>query len=693
MKYEDVLNSMAGQQGGNAPPARQGGFHYEDATRLVQGDIAPENNSRFGGYDRLSPIDYIKLGAVDTGQGQLRVIADAMGVDPKYVGRVGDKIQYFDPETRQVRIVDTDGLAQKGYEFFGNLVGKLPTAVGSVVGGVLGTAGGPAGTVAGGIAGAGLGEAGRQLIGSTMEDKTASHVLGEVGKEMAWEAPFAGAAGVGMRAARNKLVHELQQDAGRLNHAAMRELSEAEARHGVPLTVAERTGLPSMLNEQIRLANKPGSGDVLRPWLDERGKKVFDAIERYADAYSDVGSVYDANKATKSAFAGTIGDMKAARTKAASPLYEKAFKEAGAVDVTPVMRSISEELPKLAGRHEKRMQDVLGMLGGKSEGGMMPLETLDNVKKAIDDMIGTARKDENMHLVSRLTGVKNNLVNLADEASPSYKQARETWRTYEDKASGFNVNDLSEGMVGEIADKSMREREADAINMLFGKNSSPEIVLKARLTVGRENPEAWNAMIKGYLLDNLYSIKATSGHATHPNVGGMFFKRTLGDPQQKAMLKTAMTPEQFATFEEIGKLLELTGKAAGKESGTHWLMAMDARAKNQAPKGAVARTARIAEGLNPLSWENKADRAIQGLEASKVTDFERALAEALVRPDGLSKIRYLQILTPSEQRLRAGVTMFINDMLGASGSTATGSSYSDVPLRDPAKWQQYSGQQ
>lgn len=674
-------------------------FLAHDPT-AIRAQGANDRPLQIGESREMGLLDYAKLGLVDTPEGRINVIAQAMGVDPKYIGRQGDRMMYYDPQTGTRHDITTEGLGPKSMEFAGSLIGKALPIAGSMAGAAAGTPAGPGAMWAGGVGGAMVGEAGRQALGSMLEKKTPMGIAAEIGIEGATELLPGGAAYLGMKGARSRLAHELQNggivDAGRVSR-----LQELENRFGIPLTQAERTGLPSMLIEQKRLLNKPGASDVLRPWLDDRGKKVFDAIESFASDFSNVDSVYDANRMTKDAVTNTVTNLKRARTEAANPLYKQAFEEAGEVDVSGVVGMIEKDLPKLAGKQEQKAKDILSMLGGKMarETGpdgkevvrpVIPLEVVNNIKLELDDMIAGAQAGGNTNLVAKLTSTKNALVDAADAASPTYREARDAWRGYTDPKSGVKVADVADGLIGEVGSRQRWERESDAIRTIFGAGSSPETILRARMTVGAENPDAWNAMLKGYLLDNLRSIKAVSGEAVNPNIGGLYFKRTLGDPHQAAMLKAAMTPEQFEKFEAIGELLHLSSKAGGKESATHYLSAADAKAERMAPKGVIAGTARALEAVNPLSWENKARSWIGGLEADAVERFERALAEAMVRPDGLNKIRYLQVLTPNQQRFRAAATMFADDMLGSAAETSTSSPRSmGVPLRDPSQWMEY----
>lgn len=681
--------------GGNATATQD--FLDFDPTAIS----APGANSRplkIGESREMGLMDYAKMGLVDTPEGRINVIAQAMGVDPKHIGRQGDRMMYYDPQTGAQHDITTEGFGPKAMEFAGSIIGKGFPIAGSMAGAAAGVPAGPAGMLAGGVGGAMLGEAGRQLVGSRLENKTAGGVASEIGLEGLSELIPGGAAYLGMKGARSRIAHELQNggtiDAGRVNR-----LQELENRFNIPLTQAERTGLPSMLIEQKRLLNKPGSSDVLRPWLDDRGRKVFDAIESFAGDFSPVDSVYNANKMTKDAVTDTVKKLKTDRTAASQPLYQRAYEEGKAIDITDVKRNIDGQLKNLVGSQEEKMrrvsnilkdkaQTVVGLDGAKRE--VLPLNILDNLKQEMDDMISSAKANGNTNLVERLTSAKNSMLEVADTAAPTYPQAREAWKSYVDPQSGIPVADVAEGLVGEVAQRQRWERQSDAINTIFGAGSSPEIVAKARLTVGAENPDAWNAMLKGYLLDNLRSIKAVSGEAVNPNIGGLYFKRTLGDPHQASMLKAAMTPEQFEKFEAIGELLHLSSKAGGKESATHYLSAADAKAERMAPKGVIAGTARALEAVNPLSWENKTRGWIGGLEADAVERFERALAEAMVRPDGLNKIRYLQVLTPNQEKFRAAATMFADDMLGSAVETATSSPRSmGVPLRDPSQWMEY----
>lgn len=111
----------------------------------------------------------------------------------------------------------------------------------------------------------------------------------------------------------------------------------------------------------------------------------------------------------------------------AGPQIRKLYEDAagGAIEMTPRLSSIIEKSPTVSeamARARKSLADVEAM--GQS---VSDVRVFDQAKKEIDDMIGVAIRQGEGAKVSRLTGIKNALVDEIDSAVPAYKQARDAF--------------------------------------------------------------------------------------------------------------------------------------------------------------------------------------------------------------------------------------------------------------------------
>lgn len=172
---------------------------------------------------------------------------------------------------------------------------------------------------------------------------------------------------------------------------------------------------PNMSMQARGAYTRPGEAQtVIRDALVNRGnqagQRIEGAVNQSLGAQSDVLQTAD--------------DIISARRAAAKPLYDAALP-------TPVPPS--DELTSLLQRPSaqaalKQAQNNILDRGGVFDIKNPTVELLDEVKKALDDVIEPARRAGEGAKVSTLTTLKNDIVKFADNVSPEYAQARQSFQ-------------------------------------------------------------------------------------------------------------------------------------------------------------------------------------------------------------------------------------------------------------------------
>lgn len=172
---------------------------------------------------------------------------------------------------------------------------------------------------------------------------------------------------------------------------------------------------PNMSMQARGAYTRPGEAQtIIRDSLVTRGNNAGQRIE---------GAV-NQSLGNQTNVLQTADDIIAARRAVAKPLYDVALP-------TPVPQS--DELTALLQRPSaqsalKQAQNNILDRGGVFDLKNPTVELLDEVKKALDDVIEPARRAGEGAKVSTLTTLKNDIVKFADNVSPEYAQARQAFQ-------------------------------------------------------------------------------------------------------------------------------------------------------------------------------------------------------------------------------------------------------------------------
>lgn len=640
--------------GGKAKPEKQDTF----SANLKQVKDAQEGSAEFGTLTKASMVDDPKT--------KLRIFAkDRFPNLPE-----NEAISRYGIVDGEILYVDEDGKVKSetssGAKNFGaGMVANTPAIVGGVVGSALGVAGGPPGILAGGALGAAGGKGFSKAAANLMFDEPQS-VSGNV-KDMATEALFeAGGNLLGLTFAKF-LTKGSARDIAKLNPQAVDEITRKAKQIGVDLNVPQRTNLPSSKAKFDVLASMPTSRDIIAESSQRQAKQAEQAAESFIGMVSKVADVDEAGSIAREGAKKVIAKLTQERSQAARPLYQKAFSE---------FQEFSEDhLTRLAQLRQspsfrdaervatRLLQDDLATMGAKEMPQAGALRDLHYTKLALDKLIGDSAKGS-YSKTSRgaLIGLKNELLNIMDTASPTYKQARDTFSHMTP-----NIVSVQDGIISKVA--GLKDEQAlEAARMVFSDGRSPAAVERMRkLFVMSGLEDDWNALLSSHLRETFAKAGqefATSGGAV--NQAPKWRAALVGNPRQYRLMEKAMSPPQFKAFNDMMDVFDAMGRTASAGAGSQTMTRQEGARllRDEAGAGAVGQASKL------LSPQTVGSRLGEWLQEVRLGNHAERLAEVMTSPDGIRRLKELKRLSPNDQRFIAGASSLFGISLRQTNKAA-----------------------
>ena len=600
-------------------------------------------------------LDLIAAGTADQPEYQVRYLAAKRFPDIP----IEQAMSRYGSQNGKIFYVGDDG---KLYSETPNIVDRffmasskaLPIAGGTAAGvaaapmvtsGPAGVAGAMGIASAGGAAGEGIRqEIGRQLTGEPISTG-----------EIATEAGFA-AGGEFVGALFSKILgRQVARDVSRMNPEDVKVLKGLADKYGIELTPAELTNLPTLKAQQKALGNLTPSADTMADFYTKRSFQVDDAVGKALQTVSTVDSPEIAGQLVRTAAKNAMDDIASQKAAQASPLYRKAFQSSGEVNTKSVLDLIDSELKNAKGSMKAQLQRARKLLvqeispeekaAAKASG--VDIQDIPDTslvgnhyaKMELDNMIDTARESGVGKTTKRqLVAIKNKLLSEMDNVSPEYKAAR---KIYADLAP---VEDsIREGVVGVIADLKDTRLQTIASKLFDPKNIGPESAKKARMLLRGADPEGWQAIKRAWLQNQWDHASKEFSTVGNLNRGAKFRALLFGDRNRQNLMKELLDPQEYKMLDEIGKVLEASGRVKPVGSDTAW---------NQE----VMRVERNAAG-SPLSMTAKAIRVWGWPKLVEDWATERNMAQIAQRtaqiitsPNAMKNLKALQTVGPTSAR-------------------------------------------
>lgn len=518
-------------------------------------------------------------------------------------------------------------------------VGPTIPAMAGTAGGILSMAGGPAASIKGAAAGGAAGEAVREGLAKVVMDQPISplRIAAEGASSAAGQA-----VGTAMASTADRLI---ANEYAKLNQTVVAELNKKAALAGIDLTPAEQTNLSSLKAQQKYLGNMPGTSDKMTAFYENRNDQVKAAIQNFLDKISPVDSSEQAGEMAKDAATGQIGGMKTALKTQAAADYKAAFDSAAQVDVTPVIKSIDDELAGAKGPVKAALESARKMLFTDTDANVLVPDTsvkgLHGAKIAMDAMGDhTGENSVGRTIAGKLTDIKKLLVKQIADASPEYQSALDNYAK-----SISAIEDTESGTLGKL-DQLTFDKVQNAATMLMGPQSGPKAVQAALADVAAVNLDAAQALKRTYLqgIFNNAMKETVNGDA---NVAGKFRQAVMGNPSESGRLQAALGPDEWKNLSDLSDVLQAASRVKPIGSDTAWNEVVK-DAQREAARPIVAK---IARNLNPA----QALRSFDDWATGNATAGQAAQLADIVTsgdPATAATLRALKQMSPGSVRFR-----------------------------------------
>lgn len=471
-----------------------------------------------------------------------------------------------------------------------------------------------------------------------------------------------------------------------LDQAQLQRITDLARQFGIDLTAPESTGSPSLIALWNRAATTPGrAAEMVRQWGEKtRIPQLQEAIERELGNVSPESSVYQAGmQGAKTA--RTVQDIiEGAREEAASPYYREAYRTAPPVDTSNIVTRIDD---MIASEPEGRVKSVLQKMrkgffreetpdevdarvqqmlqgGGNNIGSqngaltldvtprMVPetnLEKLHKIKsQELDTLIGEMQGGTPAQKTAEryATEIKNSLQGSLKSASPEYGMANDVYQAMSRPLNDFLYKnpDLmpkdprAASLVARIA--ALPEgRFAEAPEILFGPNSSPEMVTHAKAFIQHADPDTWDGLIRSHLQKKFEGMK----FGDPMTVGDRLRDKVFGTPHQEAMLKSAMDPQQFQRWSDFMDLLDVTNRIVYRNSLTSQQLATGQMMEREA-------SGYLGKSMGWFSRRISPARAADELGKMNLPEYSAKVVEALKDPQMRQRIAQVKQLSNGQEK-------------------------------------------
>ncbi len=305
---------------------------------------------------------------------------------------------------------------------------------------------------------------------------------------------------------------------------------EAGKRLGVELTPAEASGSPILAQAEGKLGtSEPGQ----EAYMQFKKKQKLAQEQSVKDLLQQVSpskkvAAGDVRKAAQS----QIDKDTQAMIKKARPHYEAAEKQT----LTPNKLNSLLKDANIEGAWSKVLKDPL--YKAELEGfGANSVKALDLTKRELDDQIAKAVRGGEKNAARILRDAKDKLVTSLDKVSPEYKEAR---RIYAEDAKP--LQDLLQGNVGKIADISDRNLKTVSKVIFDPSQTDIEVLGNLRDKIGKQDPEAWNRIIRNEMERRLDSKLASKTR----NSGSNFYDQIVGTDRNYEQFHEALKGNKVA---------------------------------------------------------------------------------------------------------------------------------------------------
>ena len=421
----------------------------------------------------------------------------------------------------------------------------------------------------------------------------------------------------------------------------------AEAKRlGFDMTPAEASVLGSRARTiQYTLSRQPEIQKI-PAFYSNRAAQVRETIEVYADSMGSGKTVGDINTRVKEAGERALNELTRRRRARATKLYNyiKEHPEGIKVDgVDGVMDLIDS---KLAGE----LLNDAGKVIRTVEPDPNTVEALTQLRKLLFDADGNliddlasldARRTSSMQdLINKvsgtgdfsiITGIRDNLTSLMDEAEPIYALAR---RVYDPTKPALQL--VEKSSIGKLGKLMTDKQTATAMKNLFDPNVSIKSLRNSRRVLQAVDANLFKDVKKEFILQQLDRVTKETLEQGLPR-----FQKYFAQGNIKRMMKEMLEPEEFDNFYRMNDLM---GQAFSIHRGGSVTQPLLAEAERLGAEALGSGTKSLKTFLSLLRLPGRfatgqtGDELIANISRKQQDKYFQALTDVLVDPDATKSL-------------------------------------------------------
>lgn len=339
---------------------------------------------------------------------------------------------------------------------------------------------------------------------------------------------------------------------------------------------AKRQAIRNTTGVDADLALVSGDRNLLsiRNWLAQQPTRAADAIQnadeaasnQFLRATSDVLDRVAANEPASTQGARGINaadaamkSARATRDAAVEPYYTQAGKVRLPGDVVTDLNS-----DPLIARAAKRIASdpvYQRKLAGQAPDSVAYWQQVKrNLNAGYEEAAGSGNKTAAAEYADAARMVNEKLA----AASPEYAAAN----AYFAKATKDTVEPLENSIVGILAKVKDTKAASVAARLFKGEGLDAGQIFAARKVIEKQDPEAWNGIVRQYLTQELNSAMKVTQGGQSVNVPGKLFQRIWGTPNQRNQLNAALGKDAADALQALMDTAEVLARAPVKGSNT-----------------------------------------------------------------------------------------------------------------------------
>lgn len=359
------------------------------------------------------------------------------------------------------------------------------------------------------------------------------------------------------QARRAKQIGAAAEDIEDVAQAAARTRPATEAT-GVELFPAQQTQAAEALLEQRLVQQLPAGSKKAAQALRTQNKQSAAAVNTFLDQIAPPEAVITGPAKFRTAAQNVVERAKNIRAEKTSPIYRDAFKQSAKVDVNPVQNLIKSELAELpaSGEMARSINKVSGLIDDSRN-----LKQLHNAKLEIDQMLNKVGDNSLGNTTkAKLVDIKDQLLTQMDDASPLYRQARETFA-----AESPAVTQIQDSIVGNIAKIDDAQLKRISGRIFDPAETNPQVIRQAKKLIDDVDPDAWNQLLRSEIERKMGGLSADVSAETIENVPGQLHRVLFGNEKGRRILFNSVDGETAKNMKYLETVLKRasTGRAPG----------------------------------------------------------------------------------------------------------------------------------